>query len=282
VFAFVQVEAPWALGPADGRYVVRGHAGEPAYVLVLRTLGAPVRRTVLGRPRRERARRAEPAPTPTPVTTTRATLVHAQPLAVPGERWLREADLQAQAERALRVLNDVLHAHRLTSADPSVHGLPRREALVVRVGIGAGEAVADGRWTSAVTVPSPLPAQRGRERALRPQERLAAVLGGRDVLLACEELTLRTRHDADAGRWREAAFGLRVALEAAIAELQPWSGQGDVDERIAELRDQRPAVGAAANAALEGGLAPEQVADVVRVLDRLEAALRARTAAELR
>ena len=60
---------------------------------------------------------------------------------------------------------------------------------------------------------------------LRPQERLAAILGGRDVALACEELALRARLDADAGRWREAAFQLRVALEAAIAELGPWPGR---------------------------------------------------------
>ena len=93
---------------------------------------------------------------------------------------------------------------------------------------------------------------------LRPQERLAAILGGRDVALACEELTLRARLDADAGRWREAAFQLRVALEATIAELGPWSGQGDIAERIAELTELREAVGGAANAALEGGLDDER------------------------
>ena len=130
---------------------------------------------------------------------------------------------------------------------------------MVRVGYGAGEQVADGRWADG---------RRGaraatrsaveRSGVLRPQERLAAILGGRDVALACEELTLRARLDADAGRWREAAFQLRVALEAAIAELGPWSGQGDVAKRIAELRELRGAVGDAANAALEGGLDDER------------------------
>ena len=116
---------------------------------------------------------------------------------------------------------------------------------------------------------------------LRPQERLAAILGGRDVALACEELTLRARLDADSGRWREAAFGLRVALEAAIAELGPWSGQGDVAARVTELRELRTAVGDAANAALDGGLDDERIAAVEHALGRLEAALRSRTHAEL-
>ena len=53
-----------------------------------------------------------------------------------------------------------------------------------------------------------------------------------------------------------------MALEAALAELVPWAERG--------------VVGAAANAALEGGLDEEQSADVERVVARLEAALRAR------
>ena len=93
--------------------------------------------------------------------------------------------------------------------------------------------------------------------------------------------TLRTRLDADTGRWREAALGLRVALEAAIAELGPWSDQGDVAARIAELRELRGAVGDAANTALEGGLDDERIAAVRGALERVEAALQARTHAEL-
>lgn len=276
----MQVEVPWVLGPADGRYVLRGHAGEPAYVLVVRTLGAPRRRGPLRRLRRRRARPAAPSPPPTPVTVTRATLVAAEPLAGTGERWLREADVQAEADHALAVLGAVLHAQRLAAADPDVPEVTRARALVVRVGVGAGEQVADGRWTSAVEVPAPSgPAS--RTATLRPQERLAAILSGRDVALASEQLVLRARADADAGRWREAAFQLRVALEAAIAELEPWSGRGDLDARIEELRRFRTAVGTIANAALEGGLDDAQIAEVRRVTERLEAALRARTQAEL-
>ncbi len=258
--------------------MLRGHAGEPAHILVLRTLGAPQRR-LLGR--RGRARPAAPSPAPAPVTTARATLIAARPLTEPGRRWLASADLAAEADRAIAVLNAVLHAHRIAAADPAVRPITRTQALVVRVGVGGGEQVADGRWAEAVEVP---PARGGgrRESVLRPQERLAAILGARDVVLACEDLTLRARSDVDAGRWREAAFQLRVALEAAIAELQPWGGQGDLDARIAALREQRGDVGAIANAALEGGLQEPQIAQVEAALEQIESALRARTQLGLR
>ena len=72
---------------------------------------------------------------------------------------------------------------------------------------------------------------------------------------------------------------MRVALEAAIAELEPWVGRPGMAERIEALRGEREAVGAAANAALEGGLGDEALENVERVLRRVEAALRARTAA---
>ena len=40
LYRFVQFEFPWALGPEDGRYLLREHAGEePHHVLVLRTAG---------------------------------------------------------------------------------------------------------------------------------------------------------------------------------------------------------------------------------------------------
>lgn len=258
--------------------MLRGHAGEPAHILVLHTLGAPRRHGLL---RGRRPRPVAPGAEPTPVAITRATLVAAQALEESGERWIARTDLEAETESAFAVLNAVLHAHFIAAADPSPHDVTREQALVVRVGVGAGEQVAEGRWAEAVEVPPPRPGRR-RGAVLRPQERLTAILGGRDVALACEELALRARHDADAGRWREAAFQLRVALEAAIAELQPWAGQGDLDARIAELREHRGRVGAAANTALQGGLDGPQIAEMRVVLERIEAALRARTQLELR
>ena len=50
-------------------------------------------------------------------------------------------------------------------------------------------------------------------------------------------------------------------------------------DRVAALRDARGDVGAAANAALEGPVPPDLIAAVDETLERLAAALRARTAA---
>lgn len=273
-FRFCQLELPWALGPADGRYVVRGHAGEPAHVVVLQTLGAPRRPLVRAR----RARRAAPEPPPAAVTTTRATVITAEPIAGPeAETWLDSANLEAALAAALRVVNHMLQAQRIAAADPFVREIGPEQALVVRVGLGAGEEVAEGRWSAA----RELPARRRRVRrgaVLRPQERLSALLGGRDVALAAEELTLRARLDLERDRTREAALQVRIALETALAELAAWTDRPEVAERLPALAEERPAVAAAANRALEGGLDPAQVADVERVVARLEAILAARVA----
>jgi hypothetical protein len=272
VFGFVQLEFPWALGPPDGRYVVRGHAGELEHVLVLATLGAPERRWLRGR----RPKAASPGPAP--VTTGRATLVTARRLdgAAGAERWLRAAG-DAEADAAIAVLNRVLHLQRVATADPHVREVRRDQAVVVRVGYGDGEQVAEGRWRKALELPAGRPAVR-RSAALRPQERLAALLGGRDAALACEALALRARQDVDAGRRREAALQLDAALTAAVAELEPWAPRGDIAARLAELRDLHVGVHAAALAALEGGVDDEADVALRHTLERLEAVLRARTA----
>jgi hypothetical protein len=167
--------------------------------------------------------------------------------------------------------------HRAATADPHVRELRREQALVARVGYGDGDQVSDGRWVKALELPAGAPHQR-RSAALRPQERLGALLGGRDAVLACEELALRARQDVDAGRRREAALQLDAALTVALPELEPWSGRGDLAARLAELRELHGGVRAAAQAALQGGV-EDDAADAVRhALERLEAALRARTA----
>ena len=245
-------------------------------VLVLATLGAPERR-LFGR---RKTKKVEPEPDPAPVLTTRATLIRGLPLDEDGRSgWMAGPEKQVPGE--LEVLNRVLHAHRVAAADPFVREVALEDALVVRVGFGVGEEVAYGRWTEAVepgdTEGAALRRLRAqRVEALRPQERVAAILGGRDAILACEELALRARADLDAGRFREAALQLRVATEAAIAELEAWRGRRDLDERLGQLREERGVVGAAANAALRGGLAEETIEDVGRVLGRVEAAIRAR------
>jgi len=265
--------------------VLRDHADEGYLrVLVLATLGAPQRR-LLGR---KRARSVGPEPPPAPVPTTRATVIRGHPVDEEAARgWL---GLQHSVVRTeLGVLNHVVALHRVAAADPTVREVGLDQAVAVRVGFGAGEQVADGRWTEAVEPGETRTARRGaREAALRPQERLAALLGGRDAPLAAEELTLRARLDADALRLREAALQLRVALEAAIAELEPWAAAQpeaargtaqDLAARVEELRAERKAVGDAANAALKGGLDERSSSTVERALNRVESALRARSAA---
>ena len=248
-------------------------------VLVIGTLGTRERR-LFGR---KRDQRLEPSDSAALVPTTRATLVRGIPLRgqEEGEAWMTAHESHVPVE--LAILNRVLHAHRVATADAAVREVSLEQALVVRVGYGEGEQVAHGRWTAAVEPGEKSGAALRRSRAqrvaaLRPQERLAAILGGRDAALACEELALRARADLDAGRFREAALELRVALEAALAELEAWRGVRDVEARLGELQGERAVVGAAANAALRGGLSEAEIADVDRVLGRVEAAIRARAA----
>jgi hypothetical protein len=241
-------------------------------VLVVATLGAERRRRF-----RRRMRTAAPEPAATPVTVGRATLIDARPLTGDPQAWLSGADCEAEALAGLAVVNAVLQRQRIVAADPAAHGIAPGQALVLRVGVGAGEEVASGRWSSAVEVVLGT-GRRRREAVLSPQERLAAVLSGRDVILACEELALRARADVDAGRWREAAFQLDCALRAAVAELASWAGQGDLDERITLLAQATEQTAEAARTALIGGLSAEQIAALEESLLRLEAALRARAA----
>jgi len=276
-FKFVQLEFPWELGPDDGRYVVRGHAGEVDQIVVTQTLGAPERR---GFVRNRRARDVAPEPDVTPVAVTRVTVIGPQPFASLDEaaQWRKDADGEEEATAAVKVLNRMLHLQRTATADPYLREVSRKQALCVRVGTGEGEQLAHSRWSEAVELP-PAPRRKAahRDAALRPQERLAALLGGRDVALACEELILRARMDLDAGRTRETALQLRVALEAAIAELTPWADRAQIADRLEGLRAERKLVGAAANRALEGGLDEETIEEVARVVGLVENVLRLRT-----
>jgi len=281
IFRFAQFEFPWALGPDDGRYVVRdASSAEIEHVLVLATLGAVERRMLS----RRRPRDAEPEPEPMPVATARATVISTEPFpdATAADAWLAEhrGDRgETELERALAVLNAVLHAQRVAAGDALVREVSLRQALIARLGHGRGEEVADGRWSAAFELAPEGQPRRQRASALRPQERLAALLGGRDRALVCEELALRAAHDLAQGRAREAALELRVALEAALAELD--ASDPGMAERVGELRERRGLVADAANAALAGELSPELAAGVAETLDRLAAALRARTAARL-
>jgi hypothetical protein len=276
-FRFVQWEFAGRLGPDPGRYPVRLFAGDDVReIVVIGGYEAP-RRSLLPRRRRPRGERE---PRMEPVEVTRATVIDATPLydRDAAEEWLERAVASDETvAAALVVLNRAVAGHRVAAADPLVGDADPERALVTRVGYGRGEQVADGEWEAARTLPGP---RDPRRRALVPQQRLAALLSGRDVALACEELALRARADLDAGREREAAMQAHLALEAGVVELGPWRERGDMASRLAELDGCREAVASAANAAIQGGLEPETVAGVEAALARLEAALRARAARE--
>jgi hypothetical protein len=178
---------------------------------------------------------------------------------------------------ALAVLNRALHARRIATADPYAVEVTAARALVTRVGYGSGEEVAEGSWTAARELAEPR-IRIARESALRPQERFAALLSGRDAALACELLALRTRADLDQGRDREAALQLEAALRAAVSELEGWRELDGMPARLEELAGLVDGVAAGAAAARAGTLDEAGRAVVVRALERLEAALRARTA----
>ena len=236
---------------------------------MLRTLGAPQRRLV-GRRRGKEVRDAEPELVP----TSRATIVHAQPLASKGDAddWLdmSPAELDERVDDAVRELNFVLRSHRAAAGDPYARDIRAEQAIVIRLGYGEGEQVADGRYGRAIELPRE-PPKRKRGEALAPQERLAAVLGGRDSLLVGEELLLRARLDLDAGRPREAALQARIALEALLGELDDKFG--------APLRPLREQVGRAANAALDGDLSEEDSAAVEDAVEAMATAVRRRSTA---
>jgi hypothetical protein len=247
------------------------------HVLVLKTVGAPERRLLA----RRKPREAEPEPEPSPVPTARVTVIDASGLGgeEAAQSWLAAQRDEPDPGPALAVLNHVLASHRVAAADPHVREIRLEQALVARLGYGSGEEVAEGRWTAAVELPLE-PRARRRSAALRPQERLAALLGGRDQALVCETLALRARADLDGGRLREAALTLDAAMAAALAELMPGDAH-DMESRLVELRRLRGAAAVLAQEALQGPLPPSEAETLGSALDRLQAALRARSAAGL-
>jgi hypothetical protein len=269
-FLFVQMEFSWELGPDDGRYLLRESTdAQAAYVVVLNTLVG--RRT----PRRlARSRPIAPEPAPARMPLARATIIDS--MAVDSLRhaqaWLKDLDYEHQSTRAAAALNRVLYAHRIATADPYVHEISPAQAIVIRAGFGVGEQVADGHFHTARELPVGQPGWRRRASALRPQERLAVLLGAREQTLICEELTLRARLDFDQGRLELAAVELDRAYTRALQELREQQ-RPDLQARIEELELHRSAV---EQLALSRQMADPQ--DLRQPLERLEAALRARTA----
>jgi len=279
----VQFEFPGSLGLPDGRYLARIEAEAGGQrVLVVETLAAspPPRR------RRRRPQQVEPGKEPGTVPLTRITAVRAEePFESDDDaaRWLENAvgseeTIDAAVADGIGLLNLALHANAAAGADPLGTEVSATRAATVRIGHGSGKEVAAGRFSAGreVDVRSAASRRRMREEELRPQERLAAVLGGREQLDACETLLLRTRADLDAGRRREAALQLRVALEALLVELDGALADPGHEKDMVELQERRGEAGEAANAALRGDLPLDDERNVTELTETCERVLRRR------
>jgi hypothetical protein len=280
-FRFVQLDVPGRLGLDDGRYLVRParDPDEEDTVLVVQTTGAPA-----GRPprRQRRPRQVEPGEDIDEVPVTRLTVIPARTLtADEAERELEalrgdSAATEDAISEALRDANRVVRAHRIATQDPYGHEIGRLTPIAVRVGVGTGTELADGAWTDAIRVASP-ERRRRRVDALRPQERLAELLSGREQIDVCETLLLRARADIDAGRPREAALQLAQGLDAMLAELPDRAGPGQ-EEDLAALRERRDPVRATAEAALHEEPSERQTDELAETLAICERVLRRRQA----
>ncbi len=245
----------------------------------MQTLGAPppaVRR-------RRRPRKATPGAEPSPLPLARATAVRAFAPFETEEDAARRLEEAAENEdiadtlvaAGIALLNRALHVHAAAAADPYVHELIPERAVAVRIGYGSGDEIAAGTFTTAREVDvlaGGASRRRQRQEDLRPQERVAAVLGGRESVDACETLLLRARADLDAGRSREAALQLRVGLEALLVELQGAVADPDHAKDMGILNARRAELGEAANTALTGELRTsqrEQVGELLAICERV-------------
>jgi len=288
-FGFVQFDFAGTLPLADGRYLSEveatradGPDGDQS-VLVVQRIGAPA-----SPPRRRRRGRGESAdPEPAPLPLTRVTAIRASARfesQAEAARWLdaaceAEDTVEVLADEGLATLNRALHALAVSAADPRGREIAIEQAVRVLVGYGSGEETADGRYSDGRQIDLARPAssrRRRREEELRPQERVAAVLRGRESLDACETLLLRARADLDAGRDREAALQLRVGIEALLVELKGAIEDPGHEKDMAALAERQTEIEQLAAAAIRGPLSEEECERAARLLASAERVLRRR------
>lgn len=151
-------------------------------MLIVQTFGAP---HPAKRPRRRRKAKPVEAPAePETVPVTRVTVAEAKPFegAEAATTWLEEtvADQRrriGQAVDGVELVNRALAALREAAEDPLIAEVGVANALVVRIGFGSGEELADGHWTEARQLPPPGPR---RHEQLDPQRQVANRLAGRE------------------------------------------------------------------------------------------------------
>jgi hypothetical protein len=248
----------------------------------VQTIAAPPRPSR----RRRRPRDSEAAAPPPQLPLSRATAIRAFAPYEGGEEaaaWLAAATadedaVDAALDLGAALLNDALHAQAVAAADPHPAAVSPERAVAVRLGYGSGEEIADGAFSAAreVDVAGGSSPRRRRQEELRPQERVAAILRGRERFAPCELLLLRARADLDAGRGRECALQLQIGVSALLAELSEAVDDDDHRDDIVALEEHRPAVEAAAESALTTALTPEAGATVRKSLRLAERILRRR------
>jgi hypothetical protein len=250
--------------------------GEASEVVIVATIGAPPRR----RWRRARPQPVEREAAPEPLPLTRVTVVTPEDLGGSAEAtgWLERMTREDEAaaafvDGALRLVNRALHAHATAAQDPYAHEVSPAHAVALRIGYGEGEQVAEGRWSEARELVRREP--RRRAASLQPQERVAAVLGGRQRVEASETLLLRARLDLDQGRDREAVLQLRAGLSALLAEAAPGLDAAHEDD-LAALREREAEVERLASAALRGEADAGERATLADTIARCERVLRRR------
>ncbi len=281
-FPFLQLELPGETGLDVGRYLIRpAPEAEPEAVLVVTTIGAP--------PKRTRFFTRKPRPTdagedvPEALTATRLSAVQSRrPMsATEAAEWLaglkgNTEGLSSFIDEGVTMLNRAIHAQRAASMDPYLQEVTPQKASAVRVGFGSGLQVADGTWTQALRVPSEIGGRRsGWADSLRPQERVASVLGAKDQVSPFETLLLRARLDLDQSRPREAAMQLRAGVEALLSDV-PEGVSGDELRDLEALDELRDEIAAAADEAAAGSLSDISSVAIVDGLKLSERVLRRR------
>ena len=144
------VAARAARRPLPAQAPRRPISARAGHVLVLATLGAPERR-LLSRSANDLTLNLSLSLSP---VSDRQGDDHRRrrarsPSSARGPGVARAAPARTSSPTDLAVLNRALHAFRLVDRRSLPQPVARRQALVARVGFGAGEQVADGLWTEA-------------------------------------------------------------------------------------------------------------------------------------
>ena len=254
---------------------------ETADVIVVKTIGAGLKREAPGR--LSLRRRRAPRPTgdgdePEAVAITRVTVVRGSPFADDGSarEWFADCRDPETADReiaeALRLLNRAILAHRVSASDPYAADAASGQARRIRIGFGSGDELVEGRSREVHEVPAQA-TRRGRRRMLAPEEQVAQILGGRRPIWPSEDLLLRVRLDLDQGRTREAALQAQAAHGSLAAELAAQPGG---DEARSAIERQRPIVGRLGAAALERELDDAEMESLAEAVAQMERVVRRR------